>query len=79
MHGRSAQKRHEITRVFFDLSSRPSSSRQNRHKCRVDETPEEYPSANTEVSDQKVLGETPEAVKPCLEDDEQDQETMLEC
>jgi len=42
----------------------------------VDETPEEVPSANTGVSDQKVLGETPEAVKPCLEEYEQDQETM---
>jgi len=38
----------------------------------VDETPEDFPSATTEVADQKVLGETPEAVKPCLEDDEQD-------
>ena len=39
---------------------------------RGDETPEEIPSANTEVIDQKVLGETPEAVKPCLEEYEQD-------
>jgi hypothetical protein len=37
-----------------------------------DETPEDFPSAHTEVSDQKVLGETPEAVKPCLEEYEQD-------
>ena len=45
----------------------------------VDETPEDFPSSNTEVLNQKVLGETPEAVKPCLEEYEQDQETMLEC
>lgn len=45
----------------------------------VDETPEEIPSATAEAMDQKVLGETPEAVKPCLEEHEQEQETMLEC
>jgi hypothetical protein len=38
----------------------------------VDETPEEVPSVDTEVTNQKVLGETPEAVKPCLEEYEQD-------
>jgi hypothetical protein len=44
----------------------------------VDETPEEPPSAMTEITDQKVLGETPEAVKPCLEESEQDQKTVIE-
>lgn len=39
----------------------------------MDETPEEIPSATAEAMDQKVLGETPEAVKPCLEDYEQEQ------
>jgi hypothetical protein len=29
-----------------------------------DETPEEIHSINTEVSDQRILGETPKAVKP---------------
>ena len=43
----------------------------------MDEAPEESPSVHTEVSNQKVLGETPEAVKPCLEEYEQDQETVL--
>ena len=38
----------------------------------MDETPEEFRSASTEVPDHKVLGETPEAVKPCLEDYEKD-------
>ena len=45
----------------------------------VDETPEEVPSATTEIADQEILGETPEAVKPCLEEYEQDQETVIEC
>ncbi|OYV83237.1 MAG: hypothetical protein B7W96_00235 [Parcubacteria group bacterium 37-58-5] len=45
----------------------------------VDETPEEIPSATTEIADQKVLGETPEAVKPCREDYEQEQQSVLEC
>jgi hypothetical protein len=40
---------------------------------RGDETPEDFSSATTEIEDQKVLGETPEAVKPCLEEYEQDQ------
>jgi hypothetical protein len=40
---------------------------------RGDETPEEIPSTTTEVVGQKVLGETPEAVKPCLEEYKQDQ------
>ncbi|OYV63643.1 MAG: hypothetical protein B7X03_00995 [Parcubacteria group bacterium 21-58-10] len=43
----------------------------------VDETPEEIPSATTEIADQKVLGETPEAVKPCLEEYEQDKGTLM--
>ena len=38
----------------------------------MDETPEEFHSASTGVPDHKVLGETPEAVKPCLEEYEQD-------
>ena len=50
-----------------------------RNKLRGDETPEEIPSAITEVTDQKVLGETPKAVKPCLEEYEQDQKTVIEC
>lgn len=43
----------------------------------MDETPEETPSVATEIANQKVLGETPEAVKPCLEEYEQDQKTVL--
>jgi hypothetical protein len=38
----------------------------------ANETPEEHPSARTEVLDQKILGETPKAVRPCLEEYEQD-------
>lgn len=34
----------------------------------VDESPEELPSSTTGVAYQKVLGETPKAVKPCLEE-----------
>jgi len=45
----------------------------------VSEAPEEIPSATTEVVDQKVLGETFKAVKPCLEEYEQDQKSMVEC
>jgi hypothetical protein len=44
----------------------------------VDETPEDIRSTTTEVADQKVLGETPEAVKPCLEEYEQDQKSVIE-
>ncbi len=43
----------------------------------MDETPEEICSAITEVMDHKVLGETPEAVRPCLEEYEQDKGTLM--
>ena len=58
---------------FIVLKAKPTIN------CWVDETPEDFHSATTEVADQRVLGETPEAVKPCLEEYEQDQISVIEC
>ena len=65
--------------LFLDRNKNPVHNPQGktRELSGVDETPEEIPSAATEIADQKVLGETPEAVKPCLEEYEQDKGTLM--
>ena len=79
MDGRSAQKDMRVLTSFrplfpsIVLKAKPAINRG------VDEIPEDVPSATTEVADQKVLGKTPEAVKPCLEEYEQEQKSVIEC
>jgi hypothetical protein len=78
MSGRSAQNEMQED-SHFDLTSLPVHSPQGKPAINRGETRHlrRFPAAATGVADQKVLGETPEAVKPCLEEYEQEQQRML--
>lgn len=60
------------TTYVYLKKSHPYSPRQKPALRGVDETPEEFRSLITEVINHKILGETSEAVKPCLEEYEKD-------
>jgi hypothetical protein len=61
----------QISQIFLQAKTRKLSG--------VSEAPEDIRSTDAEATDQKVLGETLKAVKPCLEEYAQDQKPVVQC